>query len=174
MSNEYKDWNADIKEEQEYNKQLCTKYPFLIPRNRWTDKIVEDYDFSYTELDNVEDGWRTLALNLCKEIKQELLKYEGALEGYRIVQIKEKYGFLHWYDNGAPTGSKIYEIISKYEEMSKRICGKCGARATRVTTNWYYPFCDRCVPVFKKQKVPTVDIEEFYKEMGEEDGGFSG
>lgn len=43
---------------KEYNKQLVEKYPFLLPRNRWTGKVQEDYDYSYTELDGMPDGWR--------------------------------------------------------------------------------------------------------------------
>ena len=174
MSNEYKDWVNDLKNapehSPEHNEYLCMEYPFLIPRNKWTDEIIEDFDFSYTKLDSVEEGWRTLCLNLCEEIKQELLKYDGAIEEYRIIQIKEKYGFLHWYDNVAPVDSKIYEIISKYGEMSKRICGKCGSPATRISTYWYYPFCEDCVPEYNGKKIDTVDIEEFYGGVGEEDG----
>lgn len=169
MSNECKDWINDLKNapehSPEHNEYLCMEYPFLIPRNRWTDEIVEDFDFSYTKLDEVEEGWRTLCLNLCEEIKQELLKYEGALEKYRIIQIKEKFGCLRWYDNSAIP--EIYKIISKYEEMSKRICGKCGKPATRILTGWNYPFCEDCVPEYEGQKFHTIDIEEFYKKFEE-------
>ena len=169
MSNEYKDWINDLKNSPErspeHNQYLCIEYPFLIPRNRWTDKVVDDYDYSYTELDEIEEGWRTLGLNLCEEIKQELLKYEGALDKYRIAQIKEKFGYLRWYDDGIPSGSKLHEIISKYEEKSKRTCGKCGAPATRITTGWIYPFCDECVPTYYDgRKFHTIAIEEFYRE----------
>ena len=44
--------------EKEYNKQLCEKYPFLLPRNRWTGLVHPDYDYSYTELDAMPTGWR--------------------------------------------------------------------------------------------------------------------
>lgn len=172
MSNEYKDWINDLKNAPEHslehNAYLCMEYPFLTPRNRWTDEVIEDFDFRYTELDNIEVGWRTLGLKLCEEIKQELLKFEGALEKYRILQIKEKYGFLHWYDHNAPVDSKIHEIVSKYEKISQRICGKCGAPATRISTGWYYPYCEDCVPEYKGQKIHTIDIEEFYEEIEDE------
>ena len=29
-----------------------------MPRNRWTGEVPEDYDYSYTELDSMPDGWR--------------------------------------------------------------------------------------------------------------------
>lgn len=172
MSNEYKDWINDLKDapehSSEYNEYLCMEYPFLIPRNKWTDKIDEDYDFSYTELDEFEEGWRTLGLNLCEEIKQELIKYEGAIDKFRILQIKEKFGFLHFYYNYEPKDSRIREIVSKYEEMSKRICGYCGAPATKITTGWFYPVCENCIPTnLNGEKYPTIDIDKFYKEIEE-------
>ena len=40
------------------NKELIERYPFLMPRNRWTGNIPEDFNYSYTELDALEDGWR--------------------------------------------------------------------------------------------------------------------
>ena len=38
---------------KEQNKKLIERYPFLMPRNRWTGKVPEDYDYSYTELDAI-------------------------------------------------------------------------------------------------------------------------
>ena len=32
------------------NKTLVEKFPFLLPRNRWTDEAIDDYDCSYTDL----------------------------------------------------------------------------------------------------------------------------
>ena len=29
------------------NKELIERYPFLLPRNRWTGEIPEDYDYDY-------------------------------------------------------------------------------------------------------------------------------
>ena len=43
---------------KESNQKLIERFPFLIPRNRWTGKVPEDYDYSYTELDSMPDGWR--------------------------------------------------------------------------------------------------------------------
>lgn len=46
------------KEAVEENKALISEFPFLLPRNRWTGNIPDDYDYSYTELDDLPDGWR--------------------------------------------------------------------------------------------------------------------
>lgn len=100
---------------------------------------------SYTELDAMELGWKkAFGIQMCKEIKKELKKHKF-LYKYRIVQIKEKWGYLHWYDSGHPKDSKIYDIIHKYEEISVKTCGVCGKPATKISKGWIYPYCDDCI-----------------------------
>lgn len=153
------------------NRELCEKYPFLIPSNRWTGKritdgagywaqepdVIPEYDYDFTELDSMPSGWRkAFGTQLCDELKAEL-ESAGYMDKYRITDIKEKYGGLRWYDNG--NTSKGHEIISKYEDMSYRICIKCGKPATRVTTGWISPYCDDCCP----NEMYSADINDFYK-----------
>lgn len=141
MSNEYKDWMRDKIED---NKELCRKYPFLIPRNRFTDAIPEDFDYSWTELDAMPDGWRLVfGEQMCEEIAQALEK-DGYLNEYRILQIKEKYGELRWYDKGAPR--EVHDIVEKYSLMSAQLCINCGKPATVITDGWICPYCDDCAP----------------------------
>ena len=134
------------------NKHLCKRYPFLIPRNVFTDKVVwkayhnkYTYPYCYTELDDMEDGWRAkFGIQMCEEIRQELIKY-NFLHDYRILQIKEKFGELRWYDCGIPKGSKIWNIIDKYSLISRQTCLSCGAPAKIIDLNgWLTPLCDRC------------------------------
>jgi hypothetical protein len=100
---------------------------------------------SYTELDAMESGWRkAFGIQMCKELKQELKKHKF-LYKYRIFQIKEKWGYLHWYDSGHPKDSKIYDIIRKYEQISAKTCVVCGKPATKMSTGWISPYCDDCV-----------------------------
>lgn len=69
---------------KESNQKLIERFPFLIPRNRWTGKIPEDYDYSYTELDSMPDGWRkTFGEQMCEDIREELVRAEY-LDQYRI------------------------------------------------------------------------------------------
>lgn len=139
MSNEHKDWMRDKIED---NKELCRKYPFLIPRNRFTDEIPENFDYSWIELDAMPDGWRTaFGEQMCEEIAQALIKNED-LERYRILQIKEKYGELRWYDKGAT--QEVYDIIEKYSLMSSELCIECGKPATVFTKGWIFPYCNDC------------------------------
>ena len=156
------------------NEELCSKYPFLVPSNRWSGlKITEaddggywpgapneipEYDYEYTELDDMPEGWRiAFGEQMCDEILEEL-KAHNFVDKYRICQIKEKYGGLRWYDNGGT--EKLYnEIIPKYEKMSYKTCIHCGKPATKVSTGWISPWCDDCA---KEVRDNMVDINEYY------------
>lgn len=140
------------------NFELCKRFPFLIPSNRWSGmRITEaseggywpgareeipEYDYEYTELDDMPDGWRiAFGEQMCQEIMDELVA-NNMVDDYRILQIKEKYGSLRWYDNGFTR--KGFDIIAKYEALSQRTCIKCGKPATHTTRGWILPFCSEC------------------------------
>lgn len=132
------------KERIKENKKLCEEMPFLIPRNRWTDKIDDDYDYSYTELD--EEGWRELELEFFREITP-LLKKANYLDKYRIMDSKEKWGEWRLYENGLP--KEIFEeynnILDKYVELSRHTCIYCGDRNAKMTyCGWIFPCCKSC------------------------------
>lgn len=133
-----------IEEIRKYNKQLIAKYPWLLPRNRWTGEVVDNYDYSYTELDDMPDGWRAaFGEQMCEEIQQALNMMESDIaDTFRIMQIKEKYGSLCFYTNWLT--DQIREIIYKYEKLSAHICISCGAPATKMSTGWISPYCDKC------------------------------
>ena len=133
----------------EENQELIKRFPFLLPRNDWTDEVASDYDYSYTVLDAMPEGWRkAFGMQLCQELSQALQE-AGFLEQYRILQIKEKYGWLCWYDNGAPEAAQ--KVLAKYEVLSGQTCIKCGKPATKHTTGWITPYCDNCFPQRKNQ-----------------------
>lgn len=74
------------------NKSLIEKYPWLYPRYEWSGEKVKDFDYTWTELDAMPDGWReAFGELLCEEIQEELEKYNFA-DKYSIAQIKEKFG----------------------------------------------------------------------------------
>ena len=136
---------ADYTREQLKNWILCGKYPFLIPKYEWNGEIIEDYDYISTNLDDMPDGWRkAFGEMMCEEIKQELVRC-NYLNEYRILQIKEKYGELRWYDNGTPIDCKVPEIIDKYSILSQNICIICGKPDVPIINNgWISPYCKKC------------------------------
>jgi len=124
-------------------KRICKHYPFLIIRNWKTDKPIE---YPYTYLDDMPSGWRqAFGKQMCEEIRNILIK-GGYLYNYRVVQVKEKYGSLRWYDNGAPSSiyRELQDAIDKYEELSYRTCICCGRPATKILQGWISPWCDKC------------------------------
>jgi len=139
----------NIKEKQQKNRELVERYPFLLPRHGFDDEPDEDYDYSYTELDLMPNGWReAFGEMLCEELREELVKFDF-LEEYRILEIKEKYGGLRWYDYGTPRGSKIHDIIGKYEVLSQNICINCGKPDVPMCGDyWISPFCEECYGKF--------------------------
>ena len=150
MSNEYIDWLKDLQDSplgsKDHNHWLCIIFPWLLPHNRFTDKIPSNYDYSYTELDGMPEGWKVaFGENLCFEIKNLLEKTNFEYD-YRILQIKEKFGELCWYDNGVPIEieEEFRAVLNKYISLSRKTCVKCGAPATRISTGWVNPYCDKC------------------------------
>ena len=145
-----KDYVALCKENKKeeiiaFNKKLVEEYPFLLPRNRFSDKVVEDYDYSFTEMDSMPDGWRiAFGDDLLRELKEDLVKH-NFLDKYRITQIKEKWGGLRWYDNGCPMDSKVFEITGKYEDLSYKYCIGCGSSKVVTVRDWYGPLCQNCL-----------------------------
>lgn len=157
------------------NRELCERYPFLIPWNRWSGVLITEagnggfypgdpetkveYDWEFTELDSMPTGWRkAFGEQMCEEIRQALIE-DDELDSWRIVQLKEKYGGMRLYDNGYKRGSRVPGIIDKYSLLSERTCIKCGKPATRITTGWICPYCDECCPDGR-----SVPIDEWFKE----------
>lgn len=147
------------------NRLLIQKYPFLLPRNAWTDMLPDDYDYTYTMLDQMPSGWRdAFGEQMCAEIWAELCKLDKAdRDSYRVYEIKEKYGELRWY--GSFCTVELDRIIDKYVELSLRTCIICGKPATVIATGWVSPYCDECAMKLRGEKFVTVDeyMKDVYK-----------
>lgn len=142
-----KAWNYITAKKRRKNKALCKRYPFLIPRNVWSDKIIweqrDDYNkWSYTLAEEFPGGWwKAFGIMLCEELREQLIK-ENYLYKFRFEQIKEKFGQLRAYNNGSHA---VGEIIDKYSHLSENICISCGHPDTYMTGGgWYSPICYDC------------------------------
>lgn len=174
------------------NKELLDKYPWLTPFNSFSGKLITDcagpdgeegywpgdptahpdYDYEYTLLDNLADGWRkAFGAQICEDIDSIVKSWpEEQQKNFRIVDIKEKWGHLCVYTNS--TDEEVEKIISKYVLISKFTCIHCGRPARWVIRGWYMPVCDRCAReaynnnTWKadfKFKDEYMDIDEYYK-----------
>jgi hypothetical protein len=106
------------------NKKLCKRYPFLIPRSVWDGKVSKDYDYSYTEYDWLEPGWRIGFGKFWLEDLRAVLVKNRLLYDFYFEDLKEKYGQFVQFPNIA--SREIYDVIDKYEYISQYICYNCG------------------------------------------------
>jgi hypothetical protein len=75
----------------------------------------------------------------------EVIKNHG-IQNYKVLQVKEKFGQLRWYDSGVPDRAKIdyYKWLGKYEALSEKTCQTCGkAGKERTIGGWISILCDR-------------------------------
>ena len=140
---------------------LVNKYPFLMPKkwNRETMQyeVYKDYDYKWTELDAMPDGWRnTFGEMMCEEIMNALVECDS-VDDYIIEEIKEKFGQLRWY--AYPSYKSVHRIIEKYSYLSENICWKCGKPDVPMTGyNYILPMCEDCYctpnEYYKQDKTP--------------------
>lgn len=140
-----------IKARRIENRKLCKRYPFLIFYN-WRTGKRDPRPYDFTWLDHMEPGWRkAFGIQMCEEIRRDLIKH-NFLNKYCIVQIKEKFGELRWYDGGIPIGSKVWDIIEKYSDISTHTCYVCGAPGKTINDNgWLITMCSDCYKKFKEK-----------------------
>lgn len=136
--------------EKAFNKALCERYPFLIPRNIFSDEIVGDWGYEWTELDSMAPGWRkSFGIQFMEDLRDDLLR-TGYLDEFRITQIKEKYGELRFYVSSAHRST--HDIIDRYESLSRRVCMLCGNPAELKWVNgWADTICDECLERISQQ-----------------------
>ncbi len=150
------------------NRKLVKEYPFLKPRG-WNNEELNNYDYSYTLLDDLPVGWkRAWGRLFCEDLKQDAIKY-GYLDNYYISQAKEKYGSLRWYSNNVPKDAKEHEIVAKYEHISYRTCQHCGKFPVPVLDDgWIYSICKDCYTKNIEERndkyKPTKTYEDFIQD----------
>lgn len=103
------------------------------------------------------EGWTKLVNDLCAELSLKLEEL-GLLNDYIVVQAKEKFGELRWYDSGGT--DETDEIIRKYAEFSMLTCCECGEPAEYITTGYISPYCEKCIDNIDDT---ATSIDEYYK-----------
>ena len=136
------------------NEELVEKYPWLKPRNEWTGEELKDYDYEFTLMDDIPEGWRIAFGDKMVQELDDLLKKYNIRDEYRILQIKEKFGGLRWYDTGFPKEGydEYMEWLHKYEDLSFETCINCGKPAKYFTKGWIVPICEDCAKKYKYEE----------------------
>lgn len=143
--------------EKERNKELCERFPFLIPYSIWTGEIIDGYEYEYTILDEMPGGWRTaFGEQMCQEVL-DAISINDWKEYYHVVSIKEKYGELVWHGNF--TSTQLMDVLEKYTKLSRHTCITCGKPATKISLGWIAPYCDRCAKLYCNNTKPLTEDE---------------
>ena len=132
--------------------KLVERYPYLLPRNVFTDKLPDDYAYDRILHTEIPKGWNRLFLQMCEDIRQPLID-DDYLDKFRFTQVKEKYNRLECYNRGA--SEEVNTILEKYMVLSRYVCTKCGRRARYETQGYIASYCKPCresLPVVEKAK----------------------
>ena len=104
-------------------------YKFRYPENIWYGNGLK----RKSALSSVGKGWSRLINNL----------YDAKPKNVQVTQVKEKWGFLHFYVSSAPEW--YFDLINYYERESETICEQCGRPGKlRDDRHWILTLCDEC------------------------------
>ena len=137
IKGEYEEWlalyfdedkerrNSEATKERlkEIHKKMCSIFPFLLPKNRFTGLVDPEYDYSYTEWCFLPYGWsKVFGYKLLKKLYKSL-KFHRRLNDFKITDIKEREGHLDIY---ATYYDFTEKILKKYWDLSIGYCFLCG------------------------------------------------
>lgn len=89
--------------------------------------------------------------------KRHLRMEEEAKKVPVVMQVKEKFGGLRFYVNGAI--DKHWDYIHFAESMSYRICEECGSPGKTYTNGWHRTLCDIHADMEGRTKENENDLE---------------
>lgn len=128
MSNEYKDWKADLR---------------------------EIFEAKVKELNIQYDGWVN---SFIPQLKDELFDLLGSyVEQFNVLEIKEKFGKLvvcwnfdldglqnEYVQDVEELYEQIENLLHKYADLSSKTCIICGEPGIMRDDYWITPWCDKC------------------------------
>ncbi len=82
------------------------------------------------------DGWFEIIWDLCIALEAKVK------EPFEVLQVKEKYGTLRCYVNGAT--EEVYDLINDAEKKSSRTCELCGKAGKECGGGWIVTRCPNC------------------------------
>ena len=116
------------------------------------DTLYEKYPDLFSNIDNKHScmafgiecniGWYDIISSVCYRIKQYEKNKKSDYYTVTFDQIKEKWGGLRIYHSGGD--DYVDGIIIMAEEMSYKICERCGCPGSPNKQGWIMTLCDNC------------------------------
>ena len=95
-------------------------------------------------------GWFQLIWDLSAALEKEIMLLPEEQRSHcRAMQVKEKFGMLHYYMTSST--DKMDDLINEAEEASASICEECGKTGSERGKGWIYTACDECEEKRKKK-----------------------
>ena len=116
---------------------LYEKYPDLFANK---DKTPMESCMAFGIECNI--GWYDIISSVCYRIKQYEKNKKSDYYTVTFDQIKEKWGGLRIYHSGGD--DYVDGIIIMAEEMSYKICERCGCPGSPNKQGWIMTLCDNC------------------------------
>lgn len=138
-----------LKISEKEKESLTQEYPFL----------KDETGFNF--IDDIPDGWINVVKDFLPELKKRLIEI-NFLEDYKLLQVKEKFGFIRWYDNC--TDDKIISLIQELEHKTEKTCIICGDKAKYISLGYISPYCGECKEHIR-MKMKNSDLNKEFKEL---------
>ena len=116
------------------------------------DTLYEKYPDLFSNIDNKHScmafgiecniGWYDILSSVCYRIKQYEKNKKSDYYTVTFDQIKEKWGGLRIYHSGGD--DYVDGVIIMAEEMSYKICERCGCPGSPNKQGWIMTLCDNC------------------------------
>jgi len=116
------------------------------------DTLYEKYPDLFSNIDNKHScmafgiecniGWYDILSSVCYRIKQYEKNKKSDYYPVTFDQIKEKWGGLRIYHSGGD--DYVDGVIIMAEEMSYKICERCGCPGSPNKQGWVMTLCDNC------------------------------
>jgi len=116
------------------------------------DTLYEKYPDLFSNIDNKHScmafgiecniGWYDILSSVCYRIKQYEKNKKSDYYTVTFDQIKEKWGGLRIYHSGGD--DYVDGVITMAEEMSYKICERCGCPGSPNKQGWIMTLCDKC------------------------------
>jgi hypothetical protein len=100
------------------NVELLKMYPWLRPRDEWTDEVIEQIEGrEMTMLYELPDIWlKKFVEEMLIDLQEILVRYD-IVDTYRVREARERYGELLWKDNLWMFNEKIRDELNVWYDM---------------------------------------------------------